>query len=283
ILFPLSLMAGETGDPRVYFEHSHRLFGWMVGVSTLTLAIYGLFAAPKLWLMAMPWVLGVLVVVQAIFGIIRVGDNLAALGAVHGVTAQLVFAFAVAIAVMAHRSWRETLTGPRQWRGRSTLGAVLLGAFVLQLAMGALFRHLRRGDEGGAAHAMYSHAVFSFVVVVLCVAFGAIMVKGSRETSIAGLKRIGYGLMHGVGLQFILGWAALAAILLADDRGNVPTADQLATAAVVPWWEAFVATVHQANGALLLCLATVGTVWAFRLAPRTAKAHVPTASSAAPA
>lgn len=43
-LFPLSLMA----EPRIYFEHTHRLFGSLVGLTTVILAIWAI-ARDKAW------------------------------------------------------------------------------------------------------------------------------------------------------------------------------------------------------------------------------------------
>lgn len=264
-LFPLSLMAGDTAEPRVFFEHTHRLLGWLAGFHVLVMTIAVCAGERRAWARIGAIALLVLVGVQGWLGAARVGEQSVGLAIAHGVFGQGVFAFGAGLAGALGRyraAGNGTTDDEAAGRGRRAAW-VLLGALAIQLAMGAAFRHLRREGSPGAMHALWTHAGFAIVVVVVAVALGAAL---SRSGGSRARRRIGKGLMHTVGLQFLLGWAAFAAVLTAGSRGPVPQADQVATAMDVPWWEALLATAHQVNGALLLALASLALVWTRRRA-----------------
>jgi heme a synthase len=154
-LFPWAQMIGG-----VFYEHSHRLVGALVGLLTLVLAA-------TLWseggrLRRLGLVAVAVVLVQGVLGGLRVVLQQDALAIVHGSLAQAFFALLAAIAV---------LTAPR---GRvavaqvpPTLKAltVVAAAFIyVQIVFGALLTHAGRLDLhlGGA--------VFVFVLVPLVTA-----------------------------------------------------------------------------------------------------------------
>lgn len=60
-----------------------------------------------------------------------------------------------------------------------------------------------------------------------------------------------------VALQFVLGWLALAGVMSSPRRGDVPLHTELAGAEPVPTFEVVSATVHQANGALVIAVVAV--------------------------
>ena len=133
----------QTGQIAMFFEHSHRLFGWLVGAQCLFLL------APGMWFGARGgyrW-LGLLaltgVTAQGLLGIARVALNVQAgpeLSALHGCSAQIVFASLVAVAVIATFSWRTAGDALPGWLRWATLGIVAL--VYAQLVAGALLRHL---------------------------------------------------------------------------------------------------------------------------------------------
>src|SRR5690606_3174054 len=114
-LFPLSRMTGGAG---IYYEHAHRLFGSLVGLVTLVLLIFTVIVDRRRWAQVSVAIAFGAVVLQGVLGGTRVTsatptetasvDNAQslALAAVHGVFAQLFFAFLCVNAAFLSRSWR---------------------------------------------------------------------------------------------------------------------------------------------------------------------------------
>jgi cytochrome c oxidase assembly protein subunit 15 len=133
----------QTMQIAMFFEHSHRLFGWAVGAQCLFLL------APGMWFAARGgyrW-LGLLaltgVTAQGLLGIARVALNVRAgpeLAALHGCSAQIVFASLVAVATLATFAWRTPSDALPGWLRWATVGMVAL--VYAQLVAGAIMRHL---------------------------------------------------------------------------------------------------------------------------------------------
>lgn len=243
-LYPLSRMTGG-----IYFEHAHRLFGALVGLTTLTLAFRLVRTEPRRWVKALAGVAVAAVIGQGILGGLRVtgrftlatdpgetAPNLA-LAAIHGVTGQLFFALLVALAVVISPAWRgQDVTGRLGWEG-----PMLLAALLAQVGLGAALRHF------GAA--LVPHAALGGGVLALALLTG---VRGIRTTSPVPLRRLAAALLALAPFQVALG---IAAWLTTSARVPGSTA---------PLAEVLTATAHQVNGALLL-----GTAAAFALWQRT--------------
>ena len=339
-LLPLGMMA----DPRIFLEHSHRLFGSLVGLASMLAFLYTTTTGPKprwqalviapsiaiaavvlahlertgqialkptlvllislafavfAWGISRPIArrphalaaaLFALICVQGMLGGIRVTGNSAVYGIFHGLGGQVTLAIAVACAVMLGiaASRHRITTDPRAKSLRIFTTAALHSTLV-QIALGATYRHLSTADGGpapGAAHAVLTHAGFALVVTVfICLAaFTAIKrantgdnndettstkpaSKSSTHTDRL-VAKLGKALVILVGIQFVLGWIVFAVISLTDRERVVPTADALADTPLVPIYESLTATAHQAIGALLLTLLTALLVYARRIAPR---------------
>ena len=257
-LYPIKFMS----NPRVFLEHTHRLLGSLVGLTTLTLMVWALLApvsrAVKAWTIAA----SVLVCIQGVLGGLRVNNSSVFLAFIHGVSAQLFFAALVCIAMflspMYERASRATIDPSDRRRKAFCMG--LQHATILQLILGAAYRHF--GQAGGSMHALWTHAAFSLIVVVLAIVAGSMLWnRGPRQEPLGiFLRRVGGAMIGVVAVQFLLGWAAFVAVLGAGPRGVAPTAEQLGAAKPIPPLSAVIATLHQANGALLLALATIGVV-----------------------
>lgn len=136
-LFPWSGMVGG-----VFYEHSHRLLGSLVGVLTVALAV-------ALWrhggrLRALGVVAVVAVIGQGVIGGLRVILLTDALALVHGPLAHAFFALVVAVALVT--STRMAHPAPMMdsaTRGL-TVGAAML--VYLQIVFGALLTHVGRLD-----------------------------------------------------------------------------------------------------------------------------------------
>jgi heme A synthase len=276
-LYPL----GPRVAPDVYFEHSHRLFGTFVGLTMLTLMVWILFAEPRKWVRFAVVLAFVLVCIQGILGGIRVlegstelAEDRALWRIVHGVLAQIVFGLTVAIAVVVTPTYRRisppalkrsvvgVLTSGRALRFYTT---GLLHSLVLQLLLGAIFRHAR------LMSALWSHAVFAIIIVVFATAagFAAANIKESHGGAGPILRRTGQWIVAIVALQFFLGW-------LSFGFGGFQLEPDSVTQAIIR-------TTHQANGALLAALAVIAFTWTRRLlrAARYETASDPTAPAPA--
>jgi cytochrome c oxidase assembly protein subunit 15 len=152
-LFPWSRMIGG-----VFYEHSHRLLGALVGLSTLALAA-------ALWsrgrgLRWLGLVAVVAVVAQGVLGGLRVVLLADGLAIVHGLLGQAFLALVVAIALLTSRRMADRAPAVEPaLRGLALAGAVLV---YLQIAFGALVTHTGRLD----LHLVGALAVFVVVPMV---------------------------------------------------------------------------------------------------------------------
>jgi cytochrome c oxidase assembly protein subunit 15 len=148
---PLKEWAYEVGT---FWEHSHRLQGYVVGNLTILLAAWLWWRERRLARrrsgdLARPWlgwlglVLLALVVLQGAMGAWRVDERSAVLALLHGVNGQLVLGLTVLIAVASSRSWLMAGRGGgrRLATGFRVAGWGLIGLLVLQLFLGAAVRH----------------------------------------------------------------------------------------------------------------------------------------------
>ena len=156
----------------VFFEHGHRMVGWLVGLFCIGLAV---LQAPR------AWALMGLVLFQGLLGGIRVLvvprmplDQTeawrAGLASIHALTAQGFFVLAW---VTARRSTPESLVpppSPPPSGGRDLLPLVALGAVVIQAVLGILARQ--------ANVLVMGHAIWGVVTV------GFISVLASRLSSL---------------------------------------------------------------------------------------------------
>jgi cytochrome c oxidase assembly protein subunit 15 len=252
-LYPLSRMTGG-----VYYEHAHRLFGSLVGLTTVVLALQLLRGDRRPEVRRAGLVAVVVVVAQGVLGGLRVtgrftfstaAEDMApslVLAAVHGVLGQLFLALVVGLAVVTSRLWKgsQPPTAHPAAASDRVLAPLLMAVLVVQLAFGAVQRHFAQG--------LMVHITMAVVVTVLALAVGARawgLYEGGRP-----LPALGRWLMGTVAVQVALGIAALATT---QGRAVVGAPGTL---------EITVATAHQACGALLLGLAVATWLWQRRLA-----------------
>jgi cytochrome c oxidase assembly protein subunit 15 len=256
-LYPLSRMTGS-----IYYEHAHRLFGSLVGMTTLTMLVLTLIIERRAWA---KWLVGgafALVCMQGALGGLRVvaatptsdevhaptADNALSLplAMVHGISGQLTLALLCAVAAVMSMRWRNAEHGDQSRPSDKPLRfftSALLVTLVMQLSLGAASRHFQQ------LHALYSHAGFA-VFVILAATFSAF--RAMRAADHRPLKSLGHGVLHTVILQTCLGLAALFLVLPYDGRGKEGAAFVLAS-------------LHQANGAALLGLSAALWAWTRRL------------------
>jgi cytochrome c oxidase assembly protein subunit 15 len=241
VLYPL----GQAGTP-IFLEHSHRLFGMLVGIAALVLLIWVLAAERRRWVKVWMGSVGAAVCLQAGLGGGRVIMNSTAAAIVHGILAQLTVAGLVCVAVCLwatpeRAALSKPFPKPRRVRVFATAA---LHTTIVQLVLGAVYRHLR------APHALWSHVGFSFVVLIAGIIGGFAASAVPRDSGPLGLalRRCGFMIVGVVLLQFLLGWASLGMGGLQKEAPSVAAA--------------LIRTAHQANGALLLGLTTAAAVLA---------------------
>ncbi len=255
-LYPLSRMTGG-----IYYEHAHRLFGSLVGLTTLVLAVHLWRHDDRPFVRRLGVAAFVMVVVQGLLGGLRVTGHFTlstdaaetapslVLAVVHGVFGQLFFATMASLAVLTCRGYRHATPEPgAEGAARDrALTTALVHSLVLQLVLGALVRHY---DWGTVLHIGWGSLVAVAGIVVGVRAWG---VRRSHPP----LRRGGIALLVLIPLQLVLGLAALTAILL---RGDQPEPG---------WGEVLLATLHQVNGALTLATSFALLLWTRRLFPRS--------------
>jgi len=252
-LYPFSRMTGG-----IYYEHAHRLFGALVGLTTIVLALFLQRVDRRRWVRRLAWLAVVMVVVQGLLGGLRVtgGFTLSTsaeamrpsllLAVIHGVFGQLFFATLVALAVFSSTTWRTAAraeTRPTAGTDR-VLGVVLLVAVLIQLILGATLRHTQQ--------LLMVHMMVGLAVVAPLTINAGIRAWGLNRGQRL-LQRLGMALMAGVGVQLILGFIAYA-VTNSSEAGAIPSVYDLA-----------LTTTHQWFGAFLLALAVALACWNYRL------------------
>mgnify|MGYP000007253551 CR=1 FL=1 len=260
ILFPLELMA----EPRIFLEHSHRLFGTLAGLTTLVLMLRVLLCENRKLPKALTILLFLAVSIQGYMGIIRVAQESTFFAIVHGIFAQLVLAGALSTAIILSDKFSNAQPSEKTIEAAKRARLFLLITFialVIQLALGAVTRHLNSG------HAMMAHMGFAFITIMLVIIGGALCMRtGKVDPSGKSIRPFG-AIMHGlVSVQFMLGFAVLGMAWEGDDAAALPTAENLALAAPIETGAALITTAHHIVGALVLATAAGALVWAIRLA-----------------
>jgi cytochrome c oxidase assembly protein subunit 15 len=270
LLYPLSEMVADP-ESGVFFEHAHRLTGMFVGLTAIVLCIALWIGQKRIWVGMLGILVLVLVIAQGVLGGLRVTGVLTLsqeatdlspsimLAIVHGVLAQVLLAVMATVAAVTSTRWlRGGLSiGSGRLATDRQLAVVLLVCLLIQLVLGAAYRHL--GTDLGvrapaATHALLGHIVMAVLVVVVGVFVGL------RGTGMEGRDRVfiwlGRTLLVSIGLQILLGIGAVSAVLMRPETGT--TSD-------VPVWEVLLTSGHQANGALLLAVSLLMVAWYQRI------------------
>jgi cytochrome c oxidase assembly protein subunit 15 len=250
LLYPLSEMIGG-----IYYEHAHRLYGMLVGVTAITLAVSVFIFDRRGWLRSLVVAYLLMVCVQGVLGGTRVIQQNTALAIAHGVFGQIVFGTIVLIAAFTSPTWSSDRP-PMETRGAKTdrtWTAALVIMMIGQLILGAMYRHLLH------VHILYTHILWATLVTgVLIFAAGR---AWSINRDVPVLPRVGRAMLHTVGLQIALGVVAMIAVWSRPVESTH-----------IPVWEVVVTTAHQATGAVLLAMSVLLMAWTRRLL-RAASTH----------
>ena len=147
--WPLSfgrwLVSKDHFVANVRYEYSHRFIAGVVGAATFLLAVWIWFVERRGWLRKLALIAFAGVLAQAVIGGVRVyfPEYKALIAVPHALVAQSFFGVVVAIAVFTSRTWlsqREVRLDAVKPSLR-TLTAVTVAALLIQLVLGAGFRH----------------------------------------------------------------------------------------------------------------------------------------------
>ena len=241
---PLKMLSGGA-----FFEHSHRVIAFILGLLLLGEAIMIWFVEERRWLrwFALAAVGGV--VAQAILG----GEVVRRLlhywlPVLHACFAQIMFGAILSLAVFTSKWW----TGPREMledKGGMPIHALaVLNAVVmfLQVFLGAGFRHQYAP--------IWPHIVGAFVVLGMVIWTAGTLRRrfdSSRELTFARM------LLHAMlGVQILLGIAAYWSRVATQDAPQPMPAMVLLT------------VVHTVFGALLFAASILVVLMCYRLVPR---------------
>lgn len=239
-LYPFALM----DDPRIFFEHTHRLFGTLAGVCTIALVVGSFLLRGSTTVRALAGVLLVGVIVQGVMGGLRVKESNEWLGALHGVLGQIVLALAVMVVGFAGPALKSDAKTAKLSKAVIMLSLISLGSLVIQVVFGAMYRHL------GSSHALWSHLGFSLIVTGAVAHVGIFALRHTKQTEAGrALRTLGMTVMVIVCVQFGLGFAAWGFGSGHGEDRPIPTAQELEQAPPIRYTRSIIATVHQANGA----------------------------------
>jgi cytochrome c oxidase assembly protein subunit 15 len=232
-LFPLSKMQSADGK---FYEHAHSLMGSLVGLTSLTVAIYLTRVARRRWIKALAWSIFAGVCIQGLMGGFRVTENSIPLATIHGIFAQLLFGSMACLAIAGMNVVPRAEADAASARADRFLSSALLLSMIVQLTLGALVR--QRVDVLVLVHIMMAAVV---TLLALTCGFRAAVLHGGVKL----IQRTGIAILLLVGLQLVLGILALTL--------RTPTGMERTPVSAI--WT----TAHQANGALLL--AACATLW----------------------
>jgi cytochrome c oxidase assembly protein subunit 15 len=250
-LYPWSKMVGN-----IFYEHSHRLVGSLVGLLAIALALALWLREPRAWLRWLGMAALLLVISQGILGGLRVILLQHTLAIIHACFAQAFFALTVGLALFTSREWaseptRELITDNGHLR---RLGAITTTLIYVQTIFGAVLRH---SGERFDAHLFVAGLVALHVILLI--------VRVTRNHG-ADLKLVRLARSLGILmlLQMLLGVGSYLA--------KFTTLLRLPMDAV-----ALLTTTHVITGALMLAISLALTLRSYRSSAAAKPAREPNA------
>ncbi|MBI3653944.1 MAG: COX15/CtaA family protein [Acidobacteria bacterium] len=200
--WPLSfgrwVIHSENFIANVRFEYSHRFIAGIVGFTTFLFALCIWFLDPRKWMKRLAVLAFFGVVAQAAIGGVRVllPAYKAAIAVPHALIAQSFFALIVALAVFTSRGWfadhEEQADAGRPSLRR--LALLTIGALLIQLVLGAGFRH--------GAWGVLPHVVGAVMVAALIIWTASVVLIRHQDSD---LRRPAWSALFLVLVQIALG------------------------------------------------------------------------------
>jgi cytochrome c oxidase assembly protein subunit 15 len=177
LVFPADKWFRDVGT---FVEHTHRLFGVLVGLFMLGCVLATWLRDRRASARLSATVSLLAVCGQGLLGGLRVLENDPELAFVHGALAQAVFALLCVNAAVLSRAWREATTaehGDVDARGLRTAATVALVVLFAQVVLGAWYRHgLRPSPVTGHEWRLALHGLGAVAVLA---ALAAVARRGS--------------------------------------------------------------------------------------------------------
>jgi cytochrome c oxidase assembly protein subunit 15 len=141
----------------IFYEHTHRLLGSLVGMLTIGLVILLWRLEKRRWVCILGCVALAAVIVQGVLGGITVLFLLPTpVSVMHACLAQTFFCIVVGLAVFTSNGWHQRVAWPRLWAAMHAGGsrsvydvrlaaAACVAVIFLQLLAGAVMRHTKSG------------------------------------------------------------------------------------------------------------------------------------------
>jgi len=171
-LYPWSRMVGG-----IFYEHSHRLIGSVVGILTVTLAVWIWITEPRRWLRWLGGAAVMAVIVQGVLGglrVILISDG-TTIAIIHGCLAQAFFALTVSVALFTSQGWKqepEQIPGAEAGRLKR-LSLLTTGLIALQIIVGAILTH--------AGLLLNAHLLFAVLVTIHVSMLAARILRHDRD------------------------------------------------------------------------------------------------------
>jgi heme a synthase len=145
--WPLSygmLMPPMVGG--IFYEHGHRMVATAVGLLTLILAVWTAFRERRPGVRRLAWAALAAVVLQGVLGGLTVIYLLPTpVSVAHACLAQTFFCLTIALAYATSREWLGPPRTREDERGVRAAAIAVTGAAYVQLAIGAVMRHIGAG------------------------------------------------------------------------------------------------------------------------------------------
>lgn len=240
-LYPPSMMVGG-----IFYEHSHRLLGSLVGMLTVALALWIWRAEERVWVRRMAAAAVVGVILQGVLGGMRVLFQAGKIAIVHGCLAQAFLSLMVGLTVATSRWWydAEAVSDADEALALRNRAFFAAASFYLQIVAGSLVTH-----TGGR---LDLHLLIGGVATISALLVAARAVANTSPTG--GLHRLSYFLLGLLSLQLVLGFGAML-VRFAEPGEQFP----IAVALALP-------TLHRVTGA---CLVATAMALAWRVARAT--------------
>lgn len=254
-------------------EHSHRLLGTLAGILSIALVWAAWRQESRVWFKLWSVFVLVSVIAQGGLGGARVLLDQRTFAMIHGCTGPLFFAISTGTAVMSSRWWVERLWArseakqaseiqPRSGAGVTWLATTLVLVSYLQLILGAQLRHV----TGVVSHRVFTgfvHMHLTLAGLVLLLAIGLSVLAGWRSATPKRVVRAARLLTLVVLVQISLGigtWIVNYALPWPELNETLAGYTILAKG----YWESLIVTAHMATGSLIISLATVVALRAWR-------------------
>lgn len=237
-LFPWAKMVGG-----VFYEHSHRLLGSLVGILTILTAASLWWTEPRKWMRWLGVAALLLVIVQGLLGGLRVVWLKLALAIIHACTAQIFFGLMVSLAVLTSRNWTKPVQAESsEEKSLRRLSLATVSLIYIQTIFGAVLRHT--GDR------LDAHLLFAVLVTVHVIWLATKILRAGPELDDYR------GTAHALWLLLV--------IQIGLGTGSFLTKYTVIGDAVTPWVIVILTASHVLVGALLFATSISLTIRLYR-------------------